>query len=120
LQETDVADADLGITGCDALVAATGSIVLTARSGGGRALSVLPSRHLVIARRGQLVPHLADALALVRARTAPAWPTMTTVITGPSRTADIEKVLVLGAHGPRELAVVLVEEPRVHGPGAAG
>jgi len=105
----DVADADLGITGCDALVAATGSIVLTARSGGGRALSVLPPAHLVIARREQLVPHLADAFSVLRARHAPAWPTLMTVITGPSRTADIEKVLVLGAHGPRELFLILVD-----------
>lgn len=99
---------DAGITGCDALVAQTGSIVLTARSGGGRALSVLPPHHVVIARRAQLVPDLPAAFSLLHGTYGPAdWPSLITLITGPSRTGDIERILVLGAHGPKQLTVIL-------------
>ena len=97
--------ADLGVTGCDCLVARTGSIFVTARPAGGRALSVLPPAHLVIARREQLVPDLAAALALMRERYDGHWPSSLALITGPSRTADIEKILVMGAHGPKRVAV---------------
>jgi L-lactate dehydrogenase complex protein LldG len=101
-------DFDLGITCCDALAARTGSVVLTARSAGGRALSVLPPNHLVVARREQLVADLKDALQLLRRKHGDNLPSFTTVITGPSRTSDIEKMLVLGAHGPKRLFVLLI------------
>jgi len=101
---------DAGITECDALIAQTGSVLLTARSGGGRALSVLPPHHVVIARRAQLLPDLPAAYALLHAQYGPAaWPSLLTLITGPSRTGDIERILVLGAHGPKKLTVVLLE-----------
>ncbi len=101
---------DAGITECDALIAQTGSVLLTARSGGGRALSVLPPHHVVVARRAQLIPDLPAAYELLHAKYGPAcWPSLITLITGPSRTGDIERILVLGAHGPKQLTVVLVE-----------
>lgn len=100
-----VREADLGVTGCDCLVAQTGSIAVSTRSAGGRALSVLPPVHLVIARREQIVPDLAAAMKLLRQRYDDHWPSQLSVITGPSRTADIEKILVMGAHGPKRLAV---------------
>ena len=100
-----VRDGDLGVTGCDCLVAMTGSIFVCTKSAGGRALSVLPPVHLVIARRDQLVPDLATAMALLRSRYDGHWPSQLSVITGPSRTADIEKILVMGAHGPKRLAL---------------
>lgn len=102
-----VTECQLGITGCDALVAQTGSIVVSAHSAGGRALSILPPVHLVIARRDQLVPDLTAALVHLRQRYAGQWPSNLSVITGPSRTADIEKILVMGAHGPKRLALFL-------------
>jgi L-lactate dehydrogenase complex protein LldG len=98
-------DCDLGVTSCDCLIAQTGSIVISTLSAGDRALSVLPPTHLVIARREQLVPDLAAALVLLRTRYDRRWPSALSVITGPSRTADIEKILVMGAHGPKRLAV---------------
>ncbi len=101
--------ADLGVTACDVLIAQLGAVVVTARSAGGRAPSVLPPVHLVIARRAQLVPDLATALALLRERHQGRWPSALSIIAGPSRTGDIEKVLVLGAHGPRRLAVCLID-----------
>lgn len=99
---------DAGISGCDCLVAQTGGIMVTAASAGGRALSVLAPHHIVIARRSQLVGDLADAFALARKKfgTIPAF---LSFITGPSRTGDIERILVLGAHGPKRLTVLLVE-----------
>jgi L-lactate dehydrogenase complex protein LldG len=99
---------DAGITECDALVAQTGSVVVTSRSTGGRALSVLPPHHVVIARRGQLVAGLPEAFALLRAKYDPAYPSMMSFITGPSRTGDIERILVLGAHGPKKLTIFCV------------
>jgi L-lactate dehydrogenase complex protein LldG len=98
-------ETDLGITGCDCLVAQTGSIFVSTRSAGGRALSVLPPVHLVVARSNQLVPDLAAAFALIRDRYDGHWPSSLCLISGPSRTADIEKILVMGAHGPKRLAV---------------
>ncbi len=104
-----LADVDLGVTGCDCLVAMTGSVVLTAQTGFGRALSVLPPAHLVVARRSQLLPGLTDAIRLLQSRHGKMWPSMVTFITGASRTADIEKILVLGAHGPKSLFVLLLD-----------
>jgi L-lactate dehydrogenase complex protein LldG len=107
-----LAGVDLGVTICDALIAATGSVVITSETGFGRALSILPPAHLVVARRSQLVAYPSDALKVLRTRyggSATTWPSMMTIITGPSRTADIEKILVLGAHGPKQLFVLLLD-----------
>jgi hypothetical protein len=101
----DVRSCDLAVTACDCLVAQTGSIVVSTRSAGGRALSVLPPVHLVIACRDQVVADLAGAFTLLRKRYGQRWPSSLSFITGPSRTADIEKILVLGAHGPKRLAL---------------
>lgn len=104
-----VRECDLGVTSCDCLVAQTGSIVVSTLSAGGRALSVLPQTHLVIVRREQIVPDLATAMALLRKRYDRHWPSALSVITGPSRTADIEKILVMGAHGPKRLVVYFAD-----------
>jgi L-lactate dehydrogenase complex protein LldG len=99
---------DVGVTECDALIAQTGSVLVTSRSAGGRALSVLPPHHVVIARRAQLVADLPAAFALIQQKYAPAYPSMISFITGPSRTGDIERILVLGAHGPKKLTIYCV------------
>jgi L-lactate dehydrogenase complex protein LldG len=96
---------DAGITECDALVVQTGSVVVTSRSAGGRALSVLPPHHVILARREQLVSDLPAAFALLKAKYAANYPSMISFITGPSRTGDIERILVLGAHGPKKLTI---------------
>jgi L-lactate dehydrogenase complex protein LldG len=94
-------------TAADALIARTGSIVLRATTAGGRRLSVLPPVHCVVATTAQLVPCLSSWLAAAHADRS--W-SYGTIITGPSRTADIERILVLGAHGPKRLIVVLIDE----------
>jgi L-lactate dehydrogenase complex protein LldG len=99
---------DAGITACEALVAQTGSILVSSASCGGRALSVLPHVHVVVATVDQIVSTLADALDAARSQHAGRLPSMLSFITGPSRTGDIERILVLGAHGPKELLVLLI------------
>ena len=97
---------DAGITSCDALVAQTGSVLVTSRSAGGRALSVLPPHHVVLARREQLLPDLGAAFELLAQRYSTGYPSFISFITGPSRTGDIERILVLGAHGPKQLTIL--------------
>jgi L-lactate dehydrogenase complex protein LldG len=94
-------------TVADALIARTGSIVLRATTAGGRRLSVLPPIHCVVAERAQLVPYLSAWLNNVHSDRG--W-SYGTIITGPSRTADIERILVLGAHGPKRLIVIVVDQ----------
>jgi L-lactate dehydrogenase complex protein LldG len=97
---------DVGITECDALIAQTGTVLLTSASAGGRALSVLPPHHVVLARRAQLLPDLPSAFARIQEKYGTSYPSMISLITGPSRTGDIERILVLGAHGPKRLTVI--------------
>jgi L-lactate dehydrogenase complex protein LldG len=98
---------EVGVTECEALLAQTGSVLVTNRSAGGRALSVLPPHHVVLARREQLLPDLSNAFALLKAKYQNNYPSFISFITGPSRTGDIERVLVLGAHGPKKLTILL-------------
>ena len=104
----DLECCDAGLTECDALVAQTGSVLLTSRSAGGRALSVLPPHHVVLARHSQLLAGLPDAFALLKQRYGTDYPSMISFVTGPSRTGDIERILVLGAHGPKKLTIFCV------------
>jgi L-lactate dehydrogenase complex protein LldG len=97
---------DAGISECDALVAQTGSVLVTSRSAGGRALSVMPPHHVVLARREQLLPDLPAAFALLQEKYDGKYPSFIAFITGPSRTGDIERILVLGAHGPKKLTIL--------------
>jgi len=108
LTAPEFAEYRTAISVADCLVARTGSIVLNSRSAGGRRLSVLPPLHIVIAKSNQLVSSLSEAIALYR-KTEMDW-SYAVIITGPSRTSDIEKQLVLGAHGPKRLVVIFLHE----------
>jgi L-lactate dehydrogenase complex protein LldG len=96
--------ADLGVTGAVAAIAATGSVVVDAGVAGGRGASLLPPVHLCIVPVGRLVATPGDVLRSL-AGTRP--PSALTVVTGPSRTGDIEQLLTLGVHGPVAVHVVL-------------
>jgi L-lactate dehydrogenase complex protein LldG len=102
--------AEVGFTLCEALVARNGSVLLSNANGAGRRLSIYPPVHIVLAYTSQLVPDLKDAFALIKQKYGNNLPSMISTVTGPSRTADIEKTLVLGAHGPKELFVFLLDE----------
>ncbi len=108
--DKDFEQAEVGITLCEALVARNGSVMVTNQSAAGRRLSIFPHHHIVIARTGQLVLDLKDAFQLIKNKYGNQIPSMVSNITGPSRTADIEKTLVLGAHGPKELFVFLIDD----------
>lgn len=105
----DLASCNAAITGCEALVARTGSIVLSAAQSMGRTASVYAPTHICIAYNNQLVPDVGDALNLLRQKYPDNLPSMISFASGPSRTADIEKTLVTGVHGPREVFCFLVE-----------
>ena len=99
---------EVGITGCEFLIAHTGSVMVSSAQKGGRQMFVYPPVHIVIAHKNQLVGYLEEAYAGIREKYKDNFPSQIALITGPSRTADIEKTLVLGAHGPKELRVFLV------------
>jgi L-lactate dehydrogenase complex protein LldG len=106
-----LADCNAAITSCEALVARTGSMVLSAVQSGGRGTSVYAPAHVCVARRSQLVFDVADALQLLSAKySAEAWPSLISFASGPSRTADIEKTLVTGVHGPKEVYCFLIDD----------
>src|SRR3546814_3121203 len=86
---------------CEALIARNGSVLMSSAQSSGRRLSVFPHAHIVVAWSGQLVTDLKDGFRLLKEKYGDKVPSYTGIITGPSRTADIEKTLVLGAHGPR-------------------
>jgi L-lactate dehydrogenase complex protein LldG len=98
---------EVGITGCEFLIAHTGSVMVSSAQKGGRQMFVYPPVHIVIAQMEQLVDYLEKAYAGICKKYKDNFPSQIALITGPSRTADIEKTLVLGAHGPRELRVFL-------------
>jgi L-lactate dehydrogenase complex protein LldG len=107
---TTVETAQAGITGCDAAIAATGTLVLNSGPGRSRMASLLPPLHVALVRESQLIPRLEDWVAaryaddLLDMRQA----SNITLITGCSRTADIEMSPVFGVHGPLEFVVVLI------------
>lgn len=101
---------DASITGCEVLVARTGSIVLSAAEESGRTVSVYAPVHICIAYANQLVYDIKDALGLLKEKYAGNIPSFITFATGPSRTADIEKTLVTGVHGPKEVYLFLVDK----------
>ena len=109
-----LARADLGLSGVDAVVAETGTLMLTAQPGQMRGVSLLPPVHVAVARTDQVVATFADALRTVRQAGEDIQQNLTSCIsfvTGPSRTGDIELKLTVGVHGPGELHLVLLDEP---------
>jgi L-lactate utilization protein LutC len=98
--------ADVGISGVDHLIAETGSVAVLSRPEEPRSLSLLPPVHVAVADRSQLLPDLFDLFAALR-----AMPSCLSLITGPSKTGDIELRLVTGVHGPGELHVIFIDGP---------
>jgi L-lactate dehydrogenase complex protein LldG len=100
----------VSLTSCEALVARLGSVVISSKLGSGRRLFVVPTTHIIKAYTSQIVPELKDALQLIRTKYNDQLPSMIATLTGPSRTADIEKTLVTPAHGPRDIYVFLIDD----------
>lgn len=98
----------LGITGVQHAIAETGTLVLFSHAEAHRLTSLLPPVHIAIVDQSQIVLGLGDALSIAHKVDGGEPPPLVTFITGPSRTADIELTMVTGAHGPRELIVILI------------
>ena len=109
LQYNDIATCDVAVTGCEALVARTGSLVLSTNNSG-RITSVYAPVHVCIAYTSQMVYDISEALAFLQLKYKNGLPSFITFATGPSRTADIEKTLVVGVHGPKEVYLFLVDD----------
>jgi len=103
LADPAIENADACITDCETLVARTGSVFLSSKQFMGRTASVFYPVHIIIAYAGQVVNDIEDALDGLKKKYGDKLPSMINLNTGPSRTADIEKTLVVGVHGPGEV-----------------
>ena len=106
---TEISNCDVSITDCEGLVARTGSILLSSNNSG-RINSVYAPVHICIAYTSQLVYDIKDGLDMLTKKYGAALPSFITLATGPSRTADIEKTLVVGVHGPKEVYLFLIDD----------
>jgi L-lactate dehydrogenase complex protein LldG len=109
IDKSTLANCDASITTCEYLIARTGSIVMST-SQTGRTVSVYAPVHICIAFTNQLVYDIKEALQLLKNKYEGNIPSSITFATGPSRTADIEKTLVVGVHGPKEVYLFLVDK----------
>ena len=105
----DLASCEIAVTGCECLVARTGTIVMSTAQHSGRTTSVYAPVHICIAYSNQVIPDIKDALLHLKEKYSGNIPSLITFASGPSRTADIEKTLVTGVHGPKEVYCFLVE-----------
>jgi L-lactate dehydrogenase complex protein LldG len=106
----NIANCHACITTCEQLIARTGSILLSSANQSGRTVSVYAPIHICIATTKQLVYDIKDGLKQLQEKYGKQLPSFISLATGPSRTADIEKTLVVGVHGPKEVFCFLVEE----------
>jgi L-lactate dehydrogenase complex protein LldG len=100
-------DDRLGITGAFCAIAETGTLVVLAGADTPTATTLLPDTHIAILRADRIVPGMEEAFALIR-RERGALPRAVNMISGPSRTGDIEQTIVLGAHGPYRVHVLVL------------
>ena len=105
----DLSNCDVSITGCEYLIARTGTIILSSQQKKGRTASIYAPIHICIAFTNQIVADLKDTFLEIEKKYKTNLPSLITFATGPSRTADIEKTLVTGVHGPKEVFCFLVE-----------
>jgi L-lactate dehydrogenase complex protein LldG len=104
----DISTCDVSLTTCERLVARTGSMVLS--SAAGRVPSVYAPVHICVAYTSQLAYDIGDAISATQQKYGRQLPSFITLATGPSRTADIEKTLVVGVHGPKEVYCFLIDD----------
>ncbi|MBW6492049.1 MAG: lactate utilization protein [Lentimicrobium sp.] len=102
----------VALTTCEFLVARQGSIMVSSAQISGRKMNIFPEIHVIIAFTSQIVSEISDALNKIRNKYDGKIPSMVSLITGPSRTADIEKTLVMGAHGPKEVYLFMADDQK--------
>lgn len=103
-------EADAGVTDVHAAIAESGTLVCNSSPAHGRGPSLAPAVHVAIVRRSDILPDLLDYMAMLRDVAPARLPSSQALITGPSKTADIEGILITGVHGPGEAHVLLVED----------
>jgi len=101
---------NIGLTGCEYLVAHLGSVLISSAQISGRRLNVFPETHIVVASQSQMTDYLDHAMQKLQEKYKNKLPSLISNIAGPSRTADIEKTLVMGMHGPKSLIVIIIDE----------
>ena len=101
---------EVAVTDCECLIARTGTIVLSSAQHSGSIIPIYAPIHIVIAYSDQLFFDISDAINMLKRKYTDGIPSMLSLATGPSRTGDIEKTLVVGVHGPREVYVFLIDE----------
>jgi L-lactate dehydrogenase complex protein LldG len=109
ISSNDLADCEASITYCEQLVARTGSLLLSSGQPSGRTVSVYAPVHICVAYTDQLVYDISDGLNELLDKYRLELPSLITLASGPSRTADIEKTLVVGVHGPKEVFCFLID-----------
>lgn len=97
----------IGLTGCFCGIGETGTLLLLGAPGTPKATALLPETHICVVRKSRIVATMEDAFALMRHEIGEP-PRATFFVSGPSRTADIEQTLVIGAHGPYRVHVILI------------
>ncbi len=107
---SSLADCDAAVTTCKFLIARTGAIVITSAQQSGRTVSAYAPVHICIAYTNQIFFETRDALKQLKTEYGNELPSFITFAAGPSRTADIEKTLVVGVHGPKEVYVFLIDK----------
>jgi L-lactate dehydrogenase complex protein LldG len=105
----DVTQATVSLTFCDFVIARTGTIMISSHSAKGRKVISYPDIHIIIATKDQVVFDISDAINSFYEKHQDKFPSFVSFITGPSKTADIEKTLILGAHGPKKIFLFLSE-----------
>jgi L-lactate dehydrogenase complex protein LldG len=108
--KSSLSHAQLSITGAEYLVAESGTILVISSDQASRQISLLPAIHVVLATPEQIYPNLAEVFQAIQKSSGLTLPgSALTLITGPSRTADIEKVLIKGVHGPTRIVTIMLE-----------
>lgn len=104
-----------GITDCLAAVAETGSLILASGQSAGRNAWLVPPLHIALLRTSQILPDLIDAMPLLaRPESSRRLPAAVVFVTGPSKTADIEGILITGVHGPGAVHILLIDDQPPH------
>jgi len=109
---TDLSDENVstGITGCELLIASTGSVLVSSNHLSGRKLNIFPEKHVVFAFADQLVSDISDAIDSMNEKyKTDGLPSSISMISGVSTTSDIENIFVTGAHGPKEIVLFYIE-----------
>ncbi|HTN76809.1 MAG TPA: lactate utilization protein [Pirellulaceae bacterium] len=112
-QRSQVLAADIGITSCQVAIAETGTLLMSSQPGRERMASLVPPAHVAVVEAAQVVPDLFDAFALLHQNGVQHLPSNLVLITGPSKTGDIELQLTTGVHGPKHWHVIVVRTPAI-------